>query len=69
MTQEQLLEQVQNYIDDNLQDDVKMQLVINILDDFSNLFFENGFYNKANELNKIILRLDKLLKLGDVNDD
>lgn len=59
MTQKQLLEQAQNYIDDNLQDDVKMQLVINILDDFSNLFFENGYYNKANELNKIILKLDK----------
>lgn len=59
MTQKQLLEQVQNYIDDNLQDDVKMQLIINVLDDFSNLFFENGYYNKANELNKIILKLDK----------
>ena len=59
MTQKQLLEQVQNYIDDNLQDDVKMLLAINILDDFSNLFFENGYYNKANELNKIILKLDK----------
>lgn len=59
MTQEQLLEQAQNYIDDNLQDDVKMQLAINILDDFSNLLFENGYYNKANELNKIILKLDK----------
>ena len=59
MTQEELLEQVQNYIDANLQDDVKMLLAINILDDFSNLFFENGYYNKANELNKIILKLDK----------
>ena len=59
MTQKELLEQAQNYIDDNLQDDAKMQLVINILDDFSNLFFENGYYNKANELNKIILKLDK----------
>ena len=59
MTQKQLLEQAQNYIDDNLQDDVKMQLIINVLVDFSNLFFANGYYNKANELNKIILKLDK----------
>lgn len=60
MTQEQLLEQAQNYINYNLNDDKKLELVINILEDLSNYAFENGYNKEANTLTTTILTLKEM---------
>ena len=65
MTQEELLEQALNYIDYNLDDDKKIELVINILDNLSNYMFENGYSKEANTLTTMILTL-KELKEGNI---
>lgn len=57
MTQNELLEQALNFIDFNLNDDNKFELVINILEDLSNYAFENGYNKEANTLTTIILNL------------
>lgn len=60
MAQEQLLEQAQNYINYNLNDDKKLELVINILEDLSNYAFENGYNKQANTLTSMILTLKEM---------
>lgn len=62
MTQNELLEQAKNYIDYNLNDDKKLELVINILEDLSNYAFENGYNKQANTLTTMILTLKNLLE-------
>lgn len=60
MTQNELLEQALNYIDYNLNDDNKFELVINILEYLSNYAYENGYYKEANTLTTIILNLKEI---------
>lgn len=60
MTQNELLEQALNYIDYNLNDDNKFELVINILEDLSNYAFQNGYNKEANTLTTIILNLKEI---------
>ena len=60
MTQEQILEQAKNYIDYNLNDENKLELVINILEDLSNYAFENGYNKQANTLTTTILNLKEI---------
>ena len=62
MTQEQILEQAQNYIDYNLNDENKLELVINILEDLSNDAFESGYNKQANTLTTVVLTLKELLE-------
>ena len=62
MTQEQILEQAQNYIDYNLNNENKLELVINILEDLSNNAFENGYNKQANTLTTVVLTLKELLE-------
>ena len=62
MTQEQILEQAKNYIDYNLNDENKLELVINILEDLSNNAFENGCNKQANTLTTVVLTLKELLE-------
>lgn len=62
MTQNELLEQALNYIDYNLNDEKKLELVINILDNLSNYAFENGYSKEANTLTTTILILKEMLK-------
>lgn len=57
MTQKELLEQALDYIDYNLNDDNKFELIINILENLSNYAFENGYNKEANTLTTIILNL------------
>lgn len=57
MTQNELLEQALNYIDFNLNDYNKFELVINILENLSNYAFENGYNEEANKLTTTILTL------------
>ena len=60
MTQEQILEQAKNYIDYNLKDENKLELVINILDDLSVAAFKNDCFKKANTLTTTILILKEI---------
>ena len=60
MTQNELLEQAKNYIDYNLNDENKLELVINILEDLSNYAFENGYNKQANTLTTTILILKEI---------
>lgn len=60
MTQEQILEQAQNYIDYNLNNENKLELVINILEDLSNNAFENGYNKEANTLTTTVLNLKEI---------
>ena len=60
MTQNELLEQAKNYIDYNLNDENKLELVINILEDLSNYAFENGYNKQANTLTTTILNLKEI---------
>ena len=60
MTQEQILEQAKNYIDYNLNDENKLKLVINILEDLSNNAFQNGYNEQANTLTTTILILKEI---------
>lgn len=60
MTQNELLEHALNYIDYNLNDDNKFELIINILEDLSNYAFENGYNKEANTLTTIILNLKEV---------
>ena len=60
MTQNELLEQAKNYIDYNLNDENKLELVINILEDLSNNAFENGYNKQANTLTTTILILKEI---------
>lgn len=62
MTQDQILEQALNYIDYNLNDEKKLELVINILDNLSNYAFENGYNKEASTLTTMILTLKEMLK-------
>lgn len=62
MTQEQILEQAQNYTDYNLNNENKLELVINILEDLSNNAFENGYNKQANTLTTVVLTLKELLE-------
>lgn len=62
MTQEQILEQALNYIDYNLNDENKLKLVINIIEDLSNNAFENGYSKEANTLTTTVLTLKELLE-------
>lgn len=62
MTQNEFLEQAKNYIDYNLNDENKLKLVINILEDLSNNAFENGYNKQANTLTTTILTLKELLE-------
>ncbi|MDD7757722.1 MAG: hypothetical protein PUJ51_25030 [Clostridiales bacterium] len=57
MTQNELLEQALDYIDYNLNDDKKFELVINILENLSNYAYENGYNEEANKLTTTILTL------------
>ena len=66
ITQEQILEQALNYIDYNLNDEKKLELVINILDNLSNYAFENGYNKKANTLTTTILILKEI---GEKNEE
>ena len=65
MTQEELLKQALDYVDYNLDDDKKIELVINIFDNLSNYAFENGYSKEANTLTTMILTL-KELKEGNI---
>ena len=60
MTQNELLEQALDYIDYNLNDDKKFELVINILENLSNFAFENGYNKEANTLTTTILTLKEI---------
>lgn len=60
MTQEQLKEQALNYIDYNLNDENKLELIINILEDLSNNAFENGYNKEANTLTTAVLTLKEI---------
>ena len=60
MTQNELLEQAQNYIDYNLSSENKLELVINILEDLSNNAFENGYNKQANTLTTVVLTLKEI---------
>ena len=60
MTQNELLEQAQNYIDYNLNDENKLELVISILEDLSNNAFENGYNKEANTLTTAVLTLKEI---------
>ena len=60
MTQNELLEQAQNYIDYNLNNENKLGLVINILEDLSNNAFENGYNKQANTLTTVVLTLKEI---------
>ena len=62
MTQNELLEQAKNYIDYNLNDENKLELVINILEDLSNDAFESGYNKQANTLTTVVLTLKELLE-------
>lgn len=65
MTQNELLEQAQNYIDYNLNDENKLELVINILKDLSNNAFENGYNKQANTLTTVVLNLKEIKENGE----
>ena len=60
MTQNELLKQASHYMDYNLNDDNKFELVINILENLSNYAFENGYNKEANTLTTIILNLKEI---------
>ena len=60
MTQNELLKQALDYINYNLNDDKKFELVINILENLSNFVFENGYNKEANTLTTTILTLKKI---------
>ena len=60
MTQHDLLKQALDYIDYNLNDDNKFELVINILENLSNYAYENGYNKEANTLTTIILNLKEI---------
>lgn len=60
MTQNELLEQAKNYIDYNLKDENKLELIINILEDLSNNAFENGYNKQANTLTTVVLTLKEI---------
>lgn len=60
MTQNELLEQALNYIDCNLDDEKKLDLVINILDDLSVEAFKNDSCKKANTLTTTIFTLKEI---------
>lgn len=60
MTQNELLEQAKNYIDYNLNDENKLELVINILDDLSVEAFKNDCCKKANTLTTAVLILKEI---------
>lgn len=60
MTQNELLEQAKNYIDYNLNDENKLELIINILEDLSNNAFENGYNKEANTLTTAVLTLKEI---------
>lgn len=60
MTQNELLEQAKNYIDYNLNDESKLKLVINIIEDLSNNAFENGYNKEANTLTTVVLTLKEI---------
>lgn len=57
MTQNELLKQALDYIDYNLNDYNKFELVINILENLSNYAYENGYNKEANTLTTTILTL------------
>ena len=59
-TQNELLKQALDYIEFNLNDDKKFELVINILENLSNYAFENGYNKEANTLTTIILNLNQI---------
>jgi hypothetical protein len=60
MTQNELLEQAKNYIDYNLNDEKKLELVIDILDDLSVEAFKNDCCKKGNTLTTTILILKEI---------
>lgn len=60
MTQNEFLEQSKNYIDYNLNDESKLKLIINILEDLSNNAFENGYNKEANTLTTVVLTLKEI---------
>ena len=62
MAQNELLEQAKNYINYNLNDEKKLELVTNILEDLSNDAFENGYNKQANTLTTVVLTLRELLE-------
>ena len=57
MTQNELLKQALDYIDYNLNDDKKFELVINLLENLSNYAFQNRYNKDANTLTTTILTL------------
>lgn len=60
MTQNELLEQAKNYIDYNLNNENRLELVINILDDLSVEAFKNDCCKKANTLTTTVLNLKEI---------
>ena len=60
MTQNELLEQAKNYIDYNLNNENRLELVINTLDDLTVEASKNDCYKKANTLTTTVLNLKEI---------
>lgn len=64
MTQEELMEQSKNYIDNNINDENKLIIAKDILDNLANAFYENGYVSESNKLVTCIITINEVLESG-----
>lgn len=62
MTQEQLKEQFLQYAENNLNNETILQSIIELLDNISNEFYENGYTYESNKMTTCIIKLQEILK-------
>ena len=66
MNQEQLKEQTIDYIEFNLNNQSKLEIINYLLNNISNELYENGYSKESNTLTTCVLSIDEIIKKGSI---
>lgn len=68
MNQEQLKEQFLQYAENNLNNETILQAITILLDNISNVLYQDGYTKESNALNTCLLNIKEILKNDDIID-